>query len=287
MVGQRGAFEEYLRSGRVRPRLPIEIKYNPWHDRESGKFTFEGSGGYFGHGQGVRADMARRPPATRAPLRGGGGSFGGGGATATGDWDPKKTLAKPRSKPALHGGSGGGGGATGHWGAPIPKPSRPVVVSPNSAAVVHPKPQPKAVLPTGWKRVRSSGFDYDIDEIGRTRRAEGTLNLAPAKRSRSAQNNAGKPDRQPKDDGGHYIAARFNGPAAAFNHFAQNATFNRGRYRALEDSWAKAIKRDQKVNVRIRPLYSGNSQRPDIIRVRYSIDGNWQTKVFRNRQKDR
>ncbi|MHA6723215.1 hypothetical protein [Sphingomonas sp. RS2018] len=28
-------------------------------------------------------------------------------------------------------------------------------------------------------------------------------------------------------------------PTEAFNHFAQDATFNRGRYRSLEDEWAR------------------------------------------------
>ena len=57
------------------------------------------------------------------------------------------------------------------------------------------------------------------------------------------------------DDGGHYIARRFNGPTDAFNHFAQNANFNRGGYRALEDRWAKAIRDGKKVRVKIIPFY--------------------------------
>jgi hypothetical protein len=54
-------------------------------------------------------------------------------------------------------------------------------------------------------------------------------------RSRTSQANAGGAERRASDDGGHYVAARFNGPAEAFNHFARDANFNRGRYRLLED----------------------------------------------------
>ncbi|WP_419827366.1 DNA/RNA non-specific endonuclease [Sphingomonas sp.] len=54
-------------------------------------------------------------------------------------------------------------------------------------------------------------------------------------RSRNAQATAGGGNRLATDDGGHYVAVRFNGPTDTFNHFAQDANFNRGGYRLLED----------------------------------------------------
>jgi HK97 family phage portal protein len=64
----------------------LELKFNPWHDTQDGKFTQANQGNYAG----------------------GGGSFGGGGASGT--W-PK---AKPQpNKPS--GGRVGGGGASGTW----------------------------------------------------------------------------------------------------------------------------------------------------------------------------
>ena len=100
------------------------------------------------------------------------------------------------------------------------------------------------------------------------------MTLEPTQsRSRSAQLTAGGPDRRATDDGGHFIARRFNGPTAAFNHFAQNSNFNRGSYRAMEDKWAEAIRAGKKVRVKITPLYRGLSLRPHLIQVWFSIDG--------------
>lgn len=81
------------------------------------------------------------------------------------------------------------------------------------------------------------------------------------------QSGAGRPDRRQSDDGGHYIAVRFNGPREKFNHFAQDANFNRGQYRALEDQWAKAVARGEKVLVDLKPEYRGSSQRPSSILI--------------------
>lgn len=64
------AFEIYLRTGR---RVKgIEVKFNPWHDPDNGRFTFVGTGRYFP----------------------GGGQFGGGGAS--GRWNDYQRL-NPRN----------------------------------------------------------------------------------------------------------------------------------------------------------------------------------------------
>lgn len=85
------------------------------------------------------------------------------------------------------------------------------------------------------RHVVGNGYDYAIDAQERTRSVSGTLTLNPDQhRSRSAQTAAGGADRLPGDDGGHYIARRFNGPTEAFNHFAQDATsigVDTGRWR--------------------------------------------------------
>jgi hypothetical protein len=54
------AFERYLRTG---IRLParataVEVKFNPWHDPENGRFTFSGQGRYFGDGSAA-SDQGR------------------------------------------------------------------------------------------------------------------------------------------------------------------------------------------------------------------------------------
>lgn len=111
----------------------------------------------------------------------------------------------------------------------------------------------------------------------------GTLALnSDQARSKTAQAGAGGSDRLPTDDGGHYVARRFNGPTDAFNHFAQDASFNRGNYKALENQWAKDIRAGDRVYVKIVPEYGGGSKRPSAIIVSYSVNGGFFTKRFEN-----
>jgi hypothetical protein len=111
------------------------------------------------------------------------------------------------------------------------------------------------------------------DVLDLPRRISGQLQLKEERRSRSAQRDAGKPDRLTTDDGGHYIAVRFNGPRERFNHFAQDRNFNRGAYRALEDHWAKALREGKRVFVDIVPQYEGVSTRPTRLKIIWRIDG--------------
>jgi hypothetical protein len=101
----------------------------------------------------------------------------------------------------------------------------------------------------------------------------------------SAQTNAGKPDRRITDDGGHFIAARFGGPREWFNHFAQDANFNRGAYRALEDKWAKAVRSGKRVFVEIVPHYRESSMRPSILSIVWTIEGQEHFQEFPNEER--
>lgn len=201
----------------------------------------------------------------------------------------------------------GGGGASGSWDRSGParaRPSRDKSAAtrpprPNSARRQPPAPSDVARLEQlrraaaaaqthrrsaqPHRIVERNRYRYEIDRDNRTREASGHLSLGPvAPRSRLAQARAGGADRRPGDDGGHYIASRFNGPGDAFNHFAQSARFNRGSYRALEDTWARALRQGKSVFVRIQPHYAGHSQRPAWLRVRSTIDGNTRDQIFPN-----
>ncbi|WP_242141259.1 DNA/RNA non-specific endonuclease [Sphingomonas sp. TREG-RG-20F-R18-01] len=116
----------------------------------------------------------------------------------------------------------------------------------------------------------------------------GTLELAYTQvRSKTAQAQAGGADRRPTDDGGHYIAARFNGPTDAFNHFAQDANFNRGEYRFLEDQWARARRAGRDVTVKIVPSYDGASKRPSVINIWFTINGHEERVRIPNEPKEK
>lgn len=250
----KSVFEIYLRTGvnLADAGSLLALKYNPWHDIEDGRFT--------------RAGMGRKVPPKFGGFGGGGGGFDGAGAS--GSWDAP-SPAKPKPKPKL----------------PEPRDPPPVIARPSVPA---PRERPTAGSPPSpvTRTIEANGYTFGLDAQFRPRKITGTLTDGPrSKRSRSMQANAGKPERLPTDDGGHYIATRFNGPREKFNHFAQDSNVNRGRYRALEDEWARDLAKGKKVTVDIRPRFAGSSVRPYRIDVIWYANGIRRSiKILNNRE---
>lgn len=147
----------------------------------------------------------------------------------------------------------------------------------------HPPTLVEQAYGVGSKAVTRNGYTYNLDPTRRTRVTFGELSSGRlASRSRANQSSAGGADRLHDDDGGHFIAARFNGPRDAYNHFAQNASFNRGAYRAMEDGWARVLKAGKHVSVNITALYVGASKRPTELVVQWDIDGRRNVHRFKN-----
>lgn len=243
-----GEFGRYLRTGWWAEPGPsvadVEVKFNPWHDPATGRFTSKGAGDGSWGGGGFTG--------------GGGGSFGGGGAT--GSWEGS---TQSHHDPLPKGGAG--------------NRQRLSIVQSAVAA---------AQISVPGQSVERNGYTYRLDSAGRTTQATGTLTLnSDQARSRSAQATAGGADRLSTDDGGHYVAVRFNGPTDTFNHFAQDTNFNRGGYRVLEGEWASDIKQGKTVWVKITPQYAGSSQRPSEIDVVYTVNGKLSARSFTNSSK--
>lgn len=100
--------------------------------------------------------------------------------------------------------------------------------------------------------------------------------MLKANRNSYAQRVAGREDRLPNDDGGHLIASIFNGSGSLDNLVPMNSTLNRGDWKAMEKSWAKALDNGETVDVKIEPIYSGTSQRSISFEVEYKIgNGKW------------
>lgn len=64
-------FSHFLRTGRIAPPespADVEVKFNPWHDPDDGRFTFEGQGRYYPAGSRVGAEdkSSRSAPKTGA-----------------------------------------------------------------------------------------------------------------------------------------------------------------------------------------------------------------------------
>ena len=193
----------------------------------------------------------------------GGGRSGGDGGSGSAP-SPKR---KPTASGVLAGGGPGfnGGGSRGGYPAPPAKNDQ-------STAIRH--------------VTERNGYRFGFDDQRRTLIVKGPLKFPKTtERSRTSQLQAGGSDRRSDDDGGHYIAARFSGPKDAFNHFAQNASFNRGGYRVMENGWAKELRAGKRVRVNIAVSYKGSSKRPDALEVRWTINGQPFAKSFGN-QKD-
>ncbi|WP_431522558.1 DNA/RNA non-specific endonuclease [Sphingomonas phyllosphaerae] len=81
------------------------------------------------------------------------------------------------------------------------------------------------------------------------------------------------------------MAARSNGPTDAFDHFAQDANFNRGLYRSMEDQWARSKHEGRDIEVQIRPAFDGSSVRPSTKDVFWKVNGSEHSVKFRDQSR--
>jgi LysM repeat protein len=322
-------FRHYLRTGQraAESAWPRELKYNPWHDPDDGRFTFAGAGRYYSavgtpkQVGGAKPNMAKPPRQDGIAARIGFEGLGGGGASGAFEAGPgpkeydihvirrgdtlsriasKRKNLSPEKLASLNGISSG---ATLSIGQKIRVPKQAFLDAEKAAAdqtrnrlfytLTHGKPPPRGmIVPSIQEQVdndliieKRGSYTFKIDRIRRFRGVTGELQLGPvAMRSRRAQREAGGADRLHTDDGGHYVAVGFNGPRDWFNHFAQDANFNRGTYRILEKGWAKALRAGHKVFVDIVPHYTGLSHRPDSLTVTWYVDGERISRTLPNKR---
>jgi hypothetical protein len=249
------------RGSTARPTSPLQSR-TPEHPKSLRTVAVPSSSNAMPRARPISPKAATPIPVSH---NGGGGSFGGAGATSTEPWRDGSQNQRSASKAA--------GTAT-----------RPMLMP---TAAPGQRPGVAAAPPPLRLEVRN-GYEYQIDETARTRKVSGNLKLADTQvRSRTAQAQAGGADRRATDDGGHYIAARFAGPTDAFNHFAQDTNFNRGQYRLLEDQWAKATRAGRKVTVKIAPSYDRASKRPAVINIWFTINGHEQSQQIPNEPREK
>nr|WP_231100332.1 DNA/RNA non-specific endonuclease [Pseudomonas putida] len=113
---------------------------------------------------------------------------------------------------------------------------------------------------------------YQTDSLGRVDKVESNLSLTRNDRNIYQQCVAGKCGVS-GDEGGHLIPSVFNGPDEGLNLLPMNGKLNKGAWKAMENTWASALKQGQTIGMKIEPVYSGFSVCPDRFTVRYSIDG--------------
>ena len=131
-----------------------------------------------------------------------------------------------------------------------------------------------------------NGYTYQTDEVGRVVSAEGKLQV----KDHNGRNEM--PDTRDvvahgkmldSDDRGHLIADRFNGSGELENLVPMEGKLNKGDYAKLEGTLADAVKDGADVRMKVEPVYSGDSNRPDEFRVSYTIDGDKEVVIFKNR----
>ncbi|MEY0291136.1 DNA/RNA non-specific endonuclease, partial [Providencia rettgeri] len=128
------------------------------------------------------------------------------------------------------------------------------------------KPEPNTIYQVDGNKT------YKTDSQGRVETVEAKLSLNSNDRNTYQQCKVGKCG-VAGDEGGHLIATIFTGPGEKLNIVPMNSNLNRSEWKKMENSWAKALKDNKEVDVRIEPIYSGNSERPVKFNVRYTIEG--------------
>lgn len=129
------------------------------------------------------------------------------------------------------------------------------------------KPEPNTIYKVDGNKI------YYTDEFSRVSSVESDLNLLTKDRNIYQQCKVGRCGIN-EDEGGHLLASIFDGPGERLNLVPMNSNLNRGVWKQMENTWANVLKECKNVKVKIEPVYSGNSVRPERFKVSYSIDGN-------------
>lgn len=135
--------------------------------------------------------------------------------------------------------------------------------------------------------VTPEGHLYRTDDLGRIKYVEvDNLFLKKGKRKPHMQRVAGRIFRRKDDDGGHLIGDQFAGSGDIDNLVPMNSQINRrgGQWYNMEMTWADALKEvpPKQVRVRIEPIYSGESLRPDKFKVKFTVDNKYFEKTIIN-----
>lgn len=133
-----------------------------------------------------------------------------------------------------------------------------------------------------------NGYHYETDEKGRIVSAEGKLKMRDPdyKRDMEDVRKINSQEYKDTDDRGHLIGHRFGGSDKLENLVPMDAKLNKGDFAKLENTLADAVKDGADLRMKVEPVYEGDSTRPTEFRVSYTIDGEKDAVVFKNRSDD-
>ena len=130
-----------------------------------------------------------------------------------------------------------------------------------------------------------NGYTYKTDELKRIVSAEGKLRLKDDRdklRIKDSMEAVGKGDQKDSDDRGHLIGDQFDGSNGLENLVPQDSNVNRGDFKNFENELAKEVRSGNDVSVKVEPIYEGDSRRPSVIVVTYTINGSTYQRFFNN-----
>lgn len=130
-----------------------------------------------------------------------------------------------------------------------------------------------------------NGYRYKTDERGRVVSAEGKLKMRDPdyKRDMEDVRKIDSQEYKDTDDRGHLIGHQFGGSDKLENLVPMDAKLNQGDFAKLENTLADAVKNGADVRLKVEPVYKGDSTRPTEFRVSYSVDGEKDAVIFKNR----
>jgi len=134
--------------------------------------------------------------------------------------------------------------------------------------------------PNAEFKIGEFGYDAKTDAQGRLSEVHADeLQLTKSKR---LPHDPDTPGKLPGDHAGHMIGDRFGGSAELDNLVSQTSKINLSEFKKVENSWAEALSKNQKVTVDIEIKYNGTDVRPTEFRVRWTIDGTGYSAKFVN-----
>lgn len=125
-----------------------------------------------------------------------------------------------------------------------------------------------------------NGYHYKTDKYGRIISASGTLGKKMHD-GRKTINDSVK-GMHKKDERGHLLADQFDGSNLSGNLVAMRFDLNRNDYKRMEEKWAEYLKNNKSVDVDIEMKYRMGSNRPYLISVKYTVDGELFKETFMN-----
>ena len=118
-----------------------------------------------------------------------------------------------------------------------------------------------------------SGNIYTTDENGRIIDVQAKPTRTPENaRDGDAQKDAGGSDRREGDQGGHIVGRDMGGDGGEGNLVAMDSKINQSDYKRMENDIKRALDDGKEVTTHTEISYSGDSERPDIVKVTVTVD---------------